>query len=976
MTERTLRILLVEDDADDHLIIRNLLHGFSAREISLEWVRDAESARRALANGQFDVCLIDYRLGLEDGLEIIRRQGQDPQAPPMILLTGVDEHDIDIKALRYGASDYLVKAELTKEHLERSIRYAIEHRRIQRALKQSERHYRGIIDASLNAIVAMDVAGRIIEWNPQAEAIFGWSRIEVLGEDLADTIIPPQHRQAHRNGFQRFERIGQPQILGRHLVLTALRRDGSEFPVEVAITAVPEKDTLTFVGFITDLTEEKRSQTRLKAINDCLLNLQADPDANIRSLTQLCGRLMEAACAMYSRLDHNLLCAVGEWQTPAEFEPVSRAEGRICNDVIQQASDRLFVVRNLQQSPYVNTDPNIGKYNLQTYLGKAVRRGDRAIGVLSVMYQSDMIPSEGDAEVIGIIATAIGVEEERRAAANALSRNERRYRHLYEENPAMFLTLAPDGTILSINAFGAVQLGYKSHELIGKSIGDLVYEEDRAACWQILRDTIGAHGGVSSAELRNVRKDGSILWVRQNARVTMGEDGRPVILSVCEDISKAHELSEQLSYQATHDALTGFVNRHEFERRLSNALAGARQHDAEHALCYLDLDQFKIINDTCGHIAGDALLRQLGVLLNSKIRKRDTLARLGGDEFGILIEHCSLSQAQRIAESLLGAIREFRFAWADKRFTVGASIGLVPINANSQNVSELLRMADTACYMAKEAGRNSIRIYEPTDSQVARHHGEMAWVERLYRALEDNRLKLAFQNIVPIACESVGLHFELLLRMNDEQGNIVLPSTFLPAAERFSFIDRLDRWVVGAAFHWFRTHPEALDQLTLCSINLSGRSLGNEELADYILKNTAGSGLPPTKFCFEVTETAAIANFSAAVQFMQKLREEGFRFALDDFGSGLSSFAYLRTLPVDFVKIDGLFVKDIDSNPIDRAMVHSINEIAHVMGKKTVAEYVENHSGLTHLRHIGVDYAQGHAINPPQPLDDLLVIAN
>jgi diguanylate cyclase (GGDEF)-like protein len=427
-----------------------------------------------------------------------------------------------------------------------------------------------------------------------------------------------------------------------------------------------------------------------------------------------------------------------------------------------------------------------------------------------------------------------------------------------------------------------------------------------------------------------------------------------------------------LGHQASHDALTGLVNRVAFERRLVRVLETARMEGARHALCYLDLDQFKIINDTCGHMAGDELLRQLGVLLPGRVRKRDTLARLGGDEFGVLMERCSLGQAMRVAEGLREAVEGYRFVWEGKSFSLGVSIGLVPITHHTRSITEVLRDADSACYTAKDRGRNRIHVYRIGDEALVRRHGEMQWAVRINRALEEGRFELSYQPIVRLDGGQGGGHYELLLRMQDEQGRVVLPGVFLAAAERYQLSSKVDRWVIGKVCEWFAGHPRQLERLRLCGINLSGHSLGDEQFLGLVIRLLEDAAIPLEKLCFEVTETAAIANLANATRFITALRARGCRFALDDFGSGVSSFAYLRSLPVDYLKIDGTFVRHIVDDPIDSAMAQSINEIGHTMGKRTVAESVENAAILNKLQQMGVDYAQGFVIARPQPLEQLV----
>ncbi len=427
-----------------------------------------------------------------------------------------------------------------------------------------------------------------------------------------------------------------------------------------------------------------------------------------------------------------------------------------------------------------------------------------------------------------------------------------------------------------------------------------------------------------------------------------------------------------LSFQSTHDPLTGLVNRREFERRVGAALSRAKSECSQHALLYMDLDQFKVVNDTCGHTAGDEYLRQLSVLLGDGLRRHDTLARLGGDEFGVLLEHCPPDQAVRIGNELLRHIQDLRFVWEGTSFTLAGSIGLVFVNEHSESLSRVLSVADAACYAAKEAGRNRLHVYREDDSTMLRRHGEMQWVSRIAEAVEQGRFHLYYQPIVPVGSEKQsGAHFEFLLRMEDPAGKIVAPRAFLHAAERYNMMLSLDRWVTQTALRWLEEHPEQLGLLALCTINLSGHSLGDADFLQFMIQQIQRNSVPADKICFEVTETAAIGNLTKAVRFMSILRSLGCRFSLDDFGAGMSSFAYLKNLPVDYLKIDGLFVKDIADDPIDYAMVKSINEMGHVMGKLTVAEFVEKEPILLKLREIGVDYAQGYSIARPRPLIEM-----
>jgi diguanylate cyclase (GGDEF)-like protein/PAS domain S-box-containing protein len=464
-----------------------------------------------------------------------------------------------------------------------------------------------------------------------------------------------------------------------------------------------------------------------------------------------------------------------------------------------------------------------------------------------------------------------------------------------------------------------------------------------------------------------IRRDGNEIYVESTAAPI--RDGQGHVAGgvlVFHDVSESRELNRRLSYHASHDLLTGLVNRREFESRLERALKSARAREASYALCYLDIDQFKIVNDTCGHSAGDALLGQVGALLKSKVRWRDTLSRLGGDEFGILLESCTLDEAMRTAEQLREAVRNFRFSWEDRVFRLGASVGVVPITADNEDVASILSAADSACAAAKEAGRNRVHSFAENDVELMRRRREMQWAARINAALEEGRFELFRMQIQPLQRIEPGSHYELLLRLRDENGRIVSPDNFIAAAERYGITPAIDRWVIENAFRWLVSEADEREKLMLCSINLSGQSLGDDKFLPFVIEQFNRSGIEGSKICFEITENEAVRSFSQANRFIQALKAHGCKFALDDFGKGQSSFGYLKHFPVDFLKIDGSFVRGILHDPIDREMVRSINEIGHLTGKQTVAEFAENAEIIQMLTSLGIDYAQGYGVAQPQ----------
>ena len=433
------------------------------------------------------------------------------------------------------------------------------------------------------------------------------------------------------------------------------------------------------------------------------------------------------------------------------------------------------------------------------------------------------------------------------------------------------------------------------------------------------------------------------------------------------------EAEEAIRYMAFHDALTSLVNRNEFERRLTQALESAHEKGLTHALLYLDLDQFKVINDTCGHAAGDELLKQLASVLKRQIRDKDTLARLGGDEFGVLLEKCPFEFAKDVAEKLRRVIEDYRFNWSNKAFGIGVSIGLVGISKTSGNVNDILSTADMACYAAKDLGRNRIYIYRENDLDLVRRRKEMKWVSHIKYALEQNHFRLYRQVIIPLVNHDGAKHYELLVRLQNDQGEIVPPGAFIPAAERYNLMPALDRWVIRTAFSYLAALPDIGDcnkkNPSTYFINLSGASLSDDSFYEFVREQLYSHKIPPQRVCFEITETAAISNFSKAIEFIRDIKNEGCCFALDDFGSGLSSFTYLRDIPVDYLKIDGTFVQNMLDDAMGCAIVESITQVGHVAGLKIISEFVESDAIRQKLTEIGVDYAQGYGIEAPSPLD-------
>jgi diguanylate cyclase (GGDEF)-like protein/PAS domain S-box-containing protein len=578
------------------------------------------------------------------------------------------------------------------------------------------------------------------------------------------------------------------------------------------------------------------------------------------------------------------------------------------------------------------------------------------------------------------VKTQLCDEINRRAHTEmSLRQSEERFRALYEDNPLILFTIDEEGQILSINRRGAAQFGFSSDELVDTSIFKLVILDDVEDVREMIEQCTRASDTRRQLTLRMIDKDGNIIWLRETGQAINGnKDSKNfMILLACEDVTEAQSLSAKLSHQSKHDELTDLVNRREFEQRVIRALETAKSEKKQHMLCYLDLDQFKIINDTYGHAAGDQLLLQISKELQKHIRAHDTLARLGGDEFGILFEYCSMSAGLRCANDLIKAIEAFRFPWGSHVFRIGSSIGIVEINELSVNYGAILSEADTACYLAKELGGNRIQAHEANSKQLAERKGQMLWANKIPKAIETSQFELYYQTISPLSNDDNidhKLHIELLIRLRNEHNEIISPIVFLPAAERYHLSSSIDKWVVERAFSMLNEIKNNALMIEQCSINLSGTSIGNADFLNFLLEKVDEFQIQPNNICFEITETAIISNLSAAKIFIQQLRNKGFKFALDDFGTGLSSYEYLKELPVDKLKIDGVFIKGIDKDPINFAMVKSINEIGHVMGLETIAEFVETKSILDTLKNIQVDYVQGYYISKPQPFSDIASI--
>ena len=588
-----------------------------------------------------------------------------------------------------------------------------------------------------------------------------------------------------------------------------------------------------------------------------------------------------------------------------------------------------------------------------------------------------------DGKAVRMAGSMTDVTDRQLAAAELFSEKERAQVTLSSIADGVITTDA-DGWVEFINPVAEELTGWKLSAARGlplQAICRLLDEGSRQPVVSPIETVLREERTVEvAATMLLIRNDGVEVPITHSGAPIRDRDGRiSGVVLVLHDVSNERQYAAKLSYQATHDSLTGLINRAEFENRLQLALQSASQLGRHHAVLYLDLDQFKVVNDTCGHAAGDQLMRQVAGLLQRRLREGDTLARLGGDEFGVLLENCPPDHAFRIAEELRQTTHELHFVWETRSFSVSASVGLVNIDEGPYTLADVLSAADAACYMAKDKGRNRVQVYRRGDTEISMRQGEMEWVARIQKALDEDRFVLYSQDIVPVSRKRKAQgHCELLVRMLDESGNVVPPMAFIPSAERYGLMPSIDRWVFRNALATMMriSAVNGPNALSMCSINLSGATIGDETFLDYVRDQLDRFDLPRDLICFEITETAAIANLERASRFIEELKELGCFFSLDDFGSGMSSFGYLKHLPVDFIKIDGTFVKDMAEDPIDRAMVEAINNVGHVMGKQTIAEFVDSDLVIKALGEIGVDYAQGYYLGKPKPFEPRLKIAS
>ncbi|MCX4175478.1 MULTISPECIES: EAL domain-containing protein [Paraburkholderia] len=823
-----------------------------------------------------------------------------------------------------------------------------ERRRAEQALIESERRYRELYERTPAMLHSIDVQGRLISVSDLWLRTLGYDRVEVLGRPSSDFLTPASREYARQVVLPEFFRTGHC----RNVEYEMVRKDGEVIDVLLSAFLERQSDGVPWrsMAVIEDITERRKVEATL-----------LESERRYRAL-------FEHMQVGFVLLD-------------------------IVSDATAKVVDFRFVAANpaIARTSHIPSDLMIGRKVSEVFAGLADLEWDWLGTLTGVVLTGEPvarqdIPTAADGW-FDMVAYRPGPNQ---CAVLVLETTERKRMQatLAEQHEFLQITLHsigdgvvttdPHGRVTYLNPVAERLTGWLIAQARGLPLDDVFDARNEST-------RVHAPNPVTQclSENRVVgNTDNTVLISRSGAEHAIKDSAAPIVSAIGEvlgvvlvfhDVTEERRLTKEMSYRATHDALTGLLNRAEFETQLNRVLIHAREAGSKHAMLYIDLDQFKVVNDTFGHIAGDQLLRQVTEQVGQCIRATDTLARLGGDEFGVILEQCDTEQARRVASQICERLDEFRFAYNERRFHIGASIGLVPIDERWPTTAAVLQAADNACYAAKDAGRNRVHSWFDADQAVIARHGEMQWVTRLEQALDEDRFELYAQRIRALGQQENHLRCELLLRLRESDGTLVLPDVFLSAAERFHMASRIDRWVVKCVFAWMTHHRDQLDHVDSIAVNLSGQSIGDHAFHRYVRDLADSFQFDTHKLCFEVTETAAITNLSVATEFVQSLRLRGMHFALDDFGSGASSFGYLKALPVDYLKIDGQFITNLEHDPIDQAMVRCICDVAKAVGKQTIAEFVETAAVAALLRDMGADYIQGYFVHVPAPMEEVLL---
>jgi diguanylate cyclase (GGDEF)-like protein/PAS domain S-box-containing protein len=800
-----------------------------------------------------------------------------------------------------------------------------------------------IVEHTHDAVISRTLDGTILSWNKGAERIYGYTVEEALGKNAADVLFGSDHSVLERQN-QRL--LGGEE--GLRTVDERRTKRGMVLVLSIMISATKDRAgrVVGAVSVARDVSDVERAHRALEESDRRLTLAMGIAQVETWEL-DLPGGAMRCSDGVGPILGR-----------PRGFQFVNRLAWRetIHPEDRQRVAD-LFDAAVADGVDY--------------YVEFRVLRSD---GSEAWVLSRCVFERGEDGRPVRAIGVMLDITERRRFEEQLSAEKELAQVTLRSIGDAV-ITADASGVVTDLNPVAEKLTRWPAAQAKGRPLREVFRLEDVDGIpLADPAERVLLGGIVATVE------DEAVLVAHDGSRVSIADSAAPIYdargrlmgaVVVFHDVTEQRRVARELRFHAAHDALTGLINRREFELRVTQALERGSIDSVEHALCYIDLDQFKIVNDTCGHAAGDELLRQVAQVLHAHVRRGDTLARLGGDEFGLLLENCPKAVATRITQELLDALRGYRFAWGDQLLRIGGSIGVAMIGGSRQTLAQVLSLADAACYAAKEAGRNRVKFYDDHDQALTQRRGEMGLVSRIHGALDEGRMALFAQPIVALR-GGRRRYCEVLVRMREPGGRLMEPGTFIPAAERYGLMPRLDQWVVQQVLaHAQRVVTHEAAALSY-SVNLSAMSLSQDGMLEWLTTLIAEHPLPPGTLCFELTETAAVSNLTLARDFIGRLKSLGCAFALDDFGSGMSSFGYLRHLGVDFVKIDGSFVADAVSDPVSRVMVEAINRVGHSMGVGTIAEWVEDAATLALMREVGVDYVQGYGVARPQPLDELL----
>jgi len=804
-------------------------------------------------------------------------------------------------------------------------------------LEESRLAYRSMIDDAAEAITVFDMdANRFVEWNRRALDLFGVDEATVVNIGVSDIspALQPDGRRSEEAAAAYLARVAEGQVVRFEWMHRA--SSGRLFPCEIYLTPMLISEKRWVRAAIFDISArraEEETRRRLEFIVESTSDMVATADAQHK--------------IVYMNSAGKHLLGLGPDETPL---------GRAISDFHDTRFMQMF-----QQAMW----PYVLEHGV--WRGEVMMKSAEGVEIPTSAVLIAHRGVDGNLEFLSLVARDVSVS---RANEQALQLERRRFQALFDDNPLTLLMVNEKGRILEANRFGLEQLRYDRDLVTRAPLSGLVAPSRAPALERQLAACFAEAEEVHRWEEEFVNLSGKVLWMRVTARVIPG-DGEPRLLLACEDFSEAHRLSEELSYQATHDPLTELPNRRAFERQLRSLLVEAQSVSVEHALCYLDLDNFKRINDSCGHLAGDELLRQLARRLRKKVRSADLLARLGGDEFGVLLRDCPSYQTATIAESIRAAVEAFRFSWNGRSFSIGVSIGIVHLTDGTLSLEAALREADAACYAAKQAGRNRVCVHQATDTAMQLESDEMMLLSQVQEALESDRFELFWQAMEAMSERSTARRVEVLLRMRGSNNTLILPARILPAAERFSLSSQIDQWVLKHLLEWLGEHRKVMDSLDRCSMNIAAQTIADPTFIDALRAGLKKHGIAAKKLCFELTESSALARFSDTLHFTEQLHALGCAVCLDDFGNGFSSFAYLQQLSPEVVKIDGALVRNIAPGNMEFAVVDSIVRVSKTLGVKTVAKCVESVAILDQLGPLDIDFVQGYHLHKPQALPAL-----